>query len=289
MQSRLNKNCKQLPMLQTEPHIEAPNHEPVDRLHNQDQDHMQQDHQEEECLEQHRINTANTQCNVPNCDSCSRSSGPIVMPTCFLTKHAPGMSGEQQDLMAQAIKAMGMAAGTLAEDTPFTGASVVEEVLQNSSGMRVPIKCFGCDGSPKSAENAFHLWRNCPNKADKIVWENFQKHLKEFRERKQLRQEQKRSQGGGAQCGGGSQCGHCGPPTMTREGANWKRQRFPSKKVQDETQAIADDQNSPCARMPLLGSPKDSLESHDLETEQKKAQPAAKRVKWQGGSNQRTF
>jgi hypothetical protein len=159
----------------------------------------EQDHQEEEHPEQHRMNTANTQCNIPNCDTCSHSSGPIVVPTCFLTKHAPGTLGEQQDLMARAIIAMGMAAKTLAEDAPFAGASVAEEALKNSSGMRVPIKCFGCDRLPKHAENAFHLWRNCPNKADKIVWENFQKSWKEFRERKQARQEQKRNQGRGAQ------------------------------------------------------------------------------------------
>jgi hypothetical protein len=127
----------------------------------------EQDHQEEKCLEQYQMNTANTHCNIPNCDFYSHSSGPMLMPTSFLTKHTPGTLGEQQDLMAQAIIAMGMAAETLAEDVPFTGASVVEEVLQQSIGMRVPIKCFGCDESPKHAENAFHLWRTCPNKADK--------------------------------------------------------------------------------------------------------------------------
>jgi hypothetical protein len=51
----------------------------------------------------------------------------------------PWNIGKEQDLMAQAIIAMGMAAKTLAEDMSFTGASVVEEALQNSSGMRVPI------------------------------------------------------------------------------------------------------------------------------------------------------
>jgi hypothetical protein len=37
---RRNKNYKRSPRLQTEPHIEAPNHTPADRLHNQDQNHM---------------------------------------------------------------------------------------------------------------------------------------------------------------------------------------------------------------------------------------------------------
>jgi hypothetical protein len=149
------------------------------------------------------------------------------------------------ELMAQAIVAMGMASDSLQEDMPFTGASIVEEALQQSSGMRIPIKCFGCDGIPKYTENAFHLWRNCPNKADKQVWENFQKNLKEFRERKQARQEQKRNQGGG------SQYGNYGPHTMTNDPTNWERQRFPSKKVQEQIQAIADDKNTPHTRMNL--------------------------------------
>jgi hypothetical protein len=94
----------------------------------------EQDHQEEENLEQHQMNAANMQCNIPNCDACcAHSSGPIAMPTCSLTKCTPRMSGEQQDLM-------GMAADALAGDVSFTGASVVEEAPQNSSGMRVPIK-----------------------------------------------------------------------------------------------------------------------------------------------------
>jgi hypothetical protein len=39
MQLRQSKNYKLSPMLQTKPRIEAPNHAPADRLHNQDQDH----------------------------------------------------------------------------------------------------------------------------------------------------------------------------------------------------------------------------------------------------------
>jgi hypothetical protein len=76
---------------------------------------------------------------------------------------------------------------------------------------------------------------------------------------------------------------------MTTECANWERQGFPSKKAPDQTQAIADDQNSPYAQMTMLASLEDSLESCDLETEQKKEQPAAKKVKCLGRSKGRTF
>jgi hypothetical protein len=73
---------------------------------------------------------------------------------------------------------------------------------------------------------------------------------------------------------------------MTTEGTNWERQGFPSKQVQDQTQAIADEQNTPHARMTLLASLKDALEDYNLEIEQKK--PEAKK-KWQGGRKGRTF
>jgi hypothetical protein len=103
--------------------------------------------------------------------------------------------------------------------------------------------------------------RNCPNKADQQVWDNFQKNLKAFRERKQSREEQKRNQGGG-----GSQHGNYKPNdnnnqrTMATDPANWERKGFPSRKVQDQIQAIADEQNTPSTRMTLLASLKDSLE-----------------------------
>ena len=247
----------------------------------------QQEEYPEEYSDPYGRSNANAYATIPTCDYYAHSSGPLLMPTCFLTKHTPGISRDQQDIMAQAIVAMGMAAETLADEIPFTGASIVEEALQKSSGMRIPIKCFGCNGLPKYNEHAFHLWRNCPNKGEKEVWENFQKNLKEFRDRKQARQEQRSTQGGGNQYGGGSQYGHYGPRTMTMEGTNWERQGFPSKRVQDQIKAIADEQNSQHTRMTLLASLKDSLEDYNLANEQKK--PEEKKAKWQGGRKGRTF
>jgi hypothetical protein len=209
-------------------------------------------------------------CNAHDCEPIAHSSGTIVMPKTFMAKYNQGISGEQQDLMAQAIIAMGLAIDCLAgDDTPFTGASIVEEALQKSSGVRIPIKCFGCDGIPKFTDNAFHLWRDCPNKGEKEVWENFEKNLKEFRERKQARMEQKRNQGGG------SQYGSYGPRSMTTDG-NWERLGFPSKHVHDQIQAIADEKNTASTRMTLLASLKDSLEEYKLDTEP----PKIKKAKW---------
>jgi hypothetical protein len=48
--------------------------------------------------------------------------------------------------------------------------------------------------------------------------------------------------------------------TMATDPANWERKGFPSRKVQDQIQAITDEQNTPSTRMTLLASLKDSLE-----------------------------
>jgi hypothetical protein len=61
--------------------------------------------------------------------------------------------------MVEAIVAM-------TEETPFTGASIVEEALQTASGTRIPIKCFGCSGLTNYNDKSYHLWQDCPNKGD---------------------------------------------------------------------------------------------------------------------------
>ena len=60
--------------------------------------------------------------------------------------------------------------------------------------------------------------------------------------------------------------------------ANWERQGFPARRVQDQIQAISNEKNTLHTRMTLLASLKDSLNDYNLETE-----PGAKKVKWQGG------
>merc|ERR1711884_842437 len=66
----------------------------------------------------------------------------------------------------------------------FVGVSRdVEQALRQASGVRVPIKCFRCDGiMPES--KCYHLWRDCPHKHKKEIWLNFQQNLKKFRDKK---------------------------------------------------------------------------------------------------------
>jgi hypothetical protein len=91
-----------------------------------------------------------------------------------MVRHNPEASQHQQDIVTGAIEAMVDSAQA------FILASIVEEALVNSSGMKTPIKCFGCDDIRKYDCQSYHMWRNCPNKGDKQVWENFQVNLKWF-------------------------------------------------------------------------------------------------------------
>jgi hypothetical protein len=102
----------------------------------------------DECSKNSVHASSNTCCIATNCDSILHSTGPAVIPTCFLAKHLPQISPEQEELMALATVAMGTAVDSMLEDMPFTGTSIAEEALQQASGTRIPTKCFGCDGPP---------------------------------------------------------------------------------------------------------------------------------------------
>ncbi len=79
------------------------------------------------------------------------------MPICFLTRHNNNISTAQQDLMAEAILAMEM---VTVEELPLVATSIVEGALQQASGTRIPIKCFGCSGLPKYDTNDAVDYRN---------------------------------------------------------------------------------------------------------------------------------
>jgi hypothetical protein len=82
--------------------------------------------------------------------------------------------------MAKAIIAMGMAAKEFSR--PLMATSIIQEALCQASGTKIPIKCFGCSGLPKYDNQAYHLWRDCPNTGDLEVYRNFNINLKKFHE-----------------------------------------------------------------------------------------------------------
>jgi hypothetical protein len=229
--------------------------------------------------EENSYRRPNTFTAVQLCDSFHHSTGQVIMPICFLTRHNNNISTDQQDLMAEAILAMEM---VTVEELPLVATSIVEGALQQASGTRIPIKCFGCSGLPKYDANSLHLWRACPNKGDQDVWKNFQVNLKKFREEKQARQGARQQQGqyGGGGNYGGRQ-GYGAGQTMI----NWERDGFPSKQVHDQVHAIADERNTAEVRMTLLSALKSSLNGFEESTELPQNKP--KKSRWKG--NGRSF
>jgi hypothetical protein len=66
----------------------------------------------------------------------------------------------------------------------MTMVSNVEAALCRSSGTSAPNQCWGCE---TLYENSAHLFRDCPNKHDPKVQENFKKNLEEYLQRRQKR------------------------------------------------------------------------------------------------------
>jgi hypothetical protein len=147
----------------------------------------------------------------------------------------------------------------------FAGVSIVEQALRNASGVRRPIKCFGCQGLEQYDSNAYHLWKDCPNKADQEVWKNFQINLRRFREEKARRREERRGQGGYYGPTGAEQ------PFEPREPStlvNWQRLGFPNRAMSETIEAIAGTETKPTVRKALLASLKSELINTTLEDSQ---------------------
>lgn len=173
---------------------------------------------------------------------------PVVLPFTFLC--AP-TTQNQQETMTQAILAMDEASQALC------AVSIVEEALQKSSGMRAPMKCFGCDGLPEYANDCHHLWRNCPHKDDRRTWNNFQQNLKLFRERLQTR----------------------GPHNNRNESQNWKRDGYPTQQAQDTIHAIAHNATTASTRRVMIATLAHELTKDTNEEEEEMKTPSPKRAK----------
>jgi hypothetical protein len=211
------------------------------------------------------------------CNSFLHPTGAIQMPVCFMTKHNQDTSTAQETLMAEAIIAMGTAVEEFSN--PLTASSIVEEALRQASGTKIPIKCFRCSGLPKYNEQAYHLWRDYPHKGDPEVYRNYNVNLKKFREERQARWGSDQRQGSqyGNQYGWGPQQYGRGTTMAT----NWKREGFPSKLIQDQINATADENSSPEIRVTLLASLKTALAVVHLEEEESRS--PTKKPKWKKG------
>jgi hypothetical protein len=181
-----------------------------------------------------------------------------AIPITFCATHTGNTIAE--DMITASVEMVEI----LGEETRdgFAGVSIAEQALRNASGIRRPIKCFGCQGLEKYDQNAFHLWKDCPNKADQEVWRNFQTNLRRFREEKARRQDDRQ----------GDYYGPTDPARATTEPAttlvNWQRLGFPTKTMSETIEAIADQETKPAVRQALLANLKSDLVNTALERDE---------------------
>ena len=188
------------------------------------------------------------------------AKGTVCIPCTFMASAT--CTQEQQDMMTQAITTMDELVQdlVLGRQVPLTATSIVEQALQQASGVRSPMKCFGSDGIPEYDKNSYHMWRNCPHKQDNRVWTNFQQNLKLFRERKEATRQDRFE-------------AYKRPATMT----NWQRHGFPTQQIHDQITAIADSSTSKNTRLTLLTALRSSLHA---DTDDEAEESATKKVKW---------
>jgi hypothetical protein len=175
----------------------------------------------------------------PNQHSTPYSQGPhehVVLPYAFICSPTSNCTQDQQITLTAAILAMDEACQTL------TAVSIVEEALQNASGMKAPMKCFGCDGIPEYSNNCFHLWRNCPNKNDNRTWTNFQQNLRNFREKRRN--------------------------TQRNDDPNWNRAGYPNQQMQDQFRAIANPDTSATNRRVMIATLTQDLQDSEATDDQ---------------------
>lgn len=108
----------------------------------------------------------------------------------------------------------------------FTMVSLAEQALREATGQTYPIECFGCAGIERFKDNVNHLFKDCPNRHDSEVQENFKRNLAAFRERQAQR----------------------------RAGNNWKRQGYPNKAMATTIQRIAHPATSAVDRQALIAA-----------------------------------
>jgi hypothetical protein len=183
--------------------------------------------------------------HLPQRQNAYNPQNGVVLPYAFICSPATSCTQQQQETLSAAIIAMDEACQTL------TAVSIVEEALQNASGMRAPMKCFGCDGLPEYQNNCYHMWRNCPNKNDSRTWTNFQHNLKAFRDRKR--------------------------DAPRNDDPNWSRAGYPNQHVRDQFQAIANPTTSASTRRVMIATLSQELQDPEPTNNESQDTPVKKR------------
>jgi hypothetical protein len=140
--------------------------------------------------------------------------------------------------------------------------SSAEQAMQQASGPKAPLLCWGCKGVSKyTGKDNTHSYRDCPNKNDPEVVQNFLLNLQKFRDARKNRNSSQ--YGGPASLAIGNPGGH--------EDHNWAMMGFASKDQMETFNQIADPNTSKQARKAMIAALAFSSESESVkEPEPKK-------------------
>jgi hypothetical protein len=148
----------------------------------------------------------------------------MLLPSncCFIAKK-PGRSNEDKvkDLLLHKT---------------MTLLSMAEQALQEASGTRAPIKCFGC--------GEFHQFKDCPKKGDPGIYETFRKNLQEWRDTRR------------------------NTYRANRQAGRWRQEGYPTRSTADVVKQIADPLTSQSVRKTLLCALQEQLSHVEINSEE---------------------
>jgi hypothetical protein len=115
--------------------------------------------------------------------------------------------------------------------------SSAEQAMRQASGMRAPISCWGCQGIERyEGKGSAHSYRECPNKSDPEVVENFKVNLQKWKEEKKQNSSDRYRGGGG-----------------DRE-RNWSALGYQSREQHEMMMQIVDPETSKTARRAMIAA-----------------------------------
>jgi hypothetical protein len=188
-------------------------------------DHDTEDFDDDEAHAGPRQATGNTTVTFEGTDT-------MLLPSfcCFIAKK-PGRSDEDKvkDLILHKT---------------LTLLSMAEQALQDASGTKAPIKCFGC--------GEFHQFKDCPKKGDPGIYETFRKNLQEWRDSRR------------------------NTYRANRQAGRWKQEGYPTRSTADVVKQIADPLTSQNVRKTLLCALQEQLSHVDINSDDDEDEPDAK-------------
>ena len=185
------------------------------------------------------VRRANPARNTPN-----RNNAPHAFPVArtFLTTVPPDASDEFKDMPIPTYQNESELLTMYC--TNMVLLSSAEQAMRQASGLKAPLLCWGCEGLSKySGKDNTHSYRDCPNKTDPDVVQNFLLNLQKFRDARKNRNAPY----------GGSTSLAIGSPGGT-EDRNWAMMGFASKDQMETFTQIADPTTSKQARKAMIAA-----------------------------------